>query len=99
MTIREIINENLELLAKMGEDFASIALFRENWLDSSNVFMVIFVAFLYWGIFAIAREIIKEKMLHRKRYKTEPEYREKHDLAEEKARKSRNEKVVHKGKS
>lgn len=74
MTIREFINELLHSLAGLAEDFVSIALFRENWLDSSNVLMVIFVTFLYWGLFALARSIIKDEILHRKRHKTEPKY-------------------------
>ena len=87
MTLRDFIIGFIELIVKLGQDFVSIALFRVNWLDSPNVIMVIFVALIYWGLFVLVREIIKDALLHRKRYKTEIEYRKEYDLKKEKERK------------
>ena len=87
MTLRDFIIGFIELIVKLGQDFVSIALFRVNWLDSPNVIMVIFVALMYWGLFVLVREIIKDALLHRKRYKTEIEYRKEYDLKKEKERK------------
>jgi hypothetical protein len=86
MTLRDIITGIVEGIVSLGTDFLSIAFFQVNWLDSPNVVMVIFVALIYWGLFSLLKEIIKDALLHRKRYETELEYRKEYDRKKEKER-------------